>query len=59
MLWGKNGRHAASLAVARINLFKTGKEQLKSVLGILDCQVRIPVEASMFGQVLKMTCFAL
>jgi hypothetical protein len=34
-LWSKNHRSATGLALARINLLKTGKDQLKSALGFI------------------------
>ena len=39
LLWCKNGKNAAALAVARINLMKTGKDQLKCVMGIIHSKV--------------------
>ena len=38
LLCGKNMKNAASLAVARINLLRTGKDQLRFVLGIFESQ---------------------
>ena len=34
-LWSKNHRSATALALARINLLKTGKDQMKCALGII------------------------
>jgi hypothetical protein len=37
MLWRKNHSSATALSCIRINLLKTGKDQFKHVIGVLDC----------------------
>ena len=40
ILWSRNNRTAIALALARINMLKTGKDQFKSAVGIIGCKDR-------------------